>query len=49
MQQDILLIPVLYSLFIVISSSFVTLVFRRRSDREALARDKAKAGQMVSA
>jgi BASS family bile acid:Na+ symporter len=49
MQQDILLIPVLYSLFIVISSSFVTLAFRRRSDREALARDKAKAGQMVSA
>ena len=49
MQQDILLIPVLYSLFIVISSSFVTMVFRRRSDREALARDKAKAGQLVSA
>jgi hypothetical protein len=23
--------------------------FRRRSDREALARDKAKAGQLVSA
>jgi BASS family bile acid:Na+ symporter len=48
MQQDILLIPVLYSLFIVISSSFVTMVFRRRSDREALARDKAKAGQLVA-
>jgi BASS family bile acid:Na+ symporter len=48
MQQDILLIPVLYSLFIVISSSFVTVAFRRRSDREALARDKAKAGQLVS-
>jgi len=48
MQQDILLIPVLYSLFIVISSSFVTVVFRRRSDREALARDQAKAGQLVA-
>jgi BASS family bile acid:Na+ symporter len=48
MQQDILLIPVLYSLFIVISSSIVTVVFRRRSDREALARDQAKAGQMAS-
>ncbi len=48
MQQDILLIPVLYSLFIVISSSFVTMVFRRRSDREALARDKAKAGQVMA-
>jgi solute carrier family 10 (sodium/bile acid cotransporter), member 2 len=48
MQQDILLIPVLYSLFIVISSSLVTMVFRRRSDREALARDKAKAGQLAS-
>jgi BASS family bile acid:Na+ symporter len=48
MQQDILLIPVLYSLFIVISSSLVTMVFRRRSDREALARDKAKSGQLVS-
>jgi BASS family bile acid:Na+ symporter len=48
MQQDILLIPVLYSLFIVISSSFVTMAFRRRSDREALARDKAKAGQLMA-
>jgi BASS family bile acid:Na+ symporter len=48
MQRDILLIPVLYSLFIVISSSIVTVVFRRRSDREALARDQAKAGQMAS-
>jgi BASS family bile acid:Na+ symporter len=48
MQQDILLIPVLYSLFIVISSSLVTVVFRRRSDREALARDKAKTGQLAT-
>jgi BASS family bile acid:Na+ symporter len=48
MQQDILLIPVLYSLFIVISSSLVTVAFRRRSDREALARDKAKAGQLMA-
>jgi BASS family bile acid:Na+ symporter len=48
MQQDILLIPVLYSLFIVITSSLVTVAFRRRSDREALARDKAKAGQLMA-
>lgn len=43
-QQDVLLIPVLYSLFIVISSTFVTLWFRRLSTREALARDQAKVG-----
>lgn len=48
MQQDVLLIPVLYSLFIVISSSLVTLVFRRRSTQEALARDRAKAGQLAA-
>jgi len=47
MQQDVLLIPVLYSLFIVISSTFVTLFFRRLADREALARDQAKTGTVL--
>ncbi len=48
-QQDVLLIPVLYSLFIVISSSIVTVFFRRASTREALARDRAKLGAVRSA
>ena len=48
-QQQVLLIPVLYSLFIVLSATAVTLWFRRLSDREALARDQAKIGTMVSA
>ena len=48
-QQDVLLIPVLYSLFIVISSTFVTLYFRRLADREALARDQAKTGTVLQA
>jgi predicted Na+-dependent transporter len=47
-QQEVLLIPVLYSLFIVITSSIVTVWFRRISTREALARDAAKV-QGVSA
>ena len=46
-QQDVLLIPVLYSLFIVISSSIVTVFFRRASEREALARDRAKVGALA--
>jgi len=41
-QQDALLIPVLYSLFIVLTSSAVTLWFRRITLREELARDRAK-------
>ena len=41
-QQDVLLIPVLYSLFIVLSSSAVTVWFRRITTREELARDQAK-------
>jgi bile acid transporter len=41
-QQEVLFIPVLYSLFIVISSSLVTLWFRRVATAEALARDSAK-------
>ncbi len=47
MQQEVLLIPVLYSLFIVLSSSVVTLFFRRWATREALARDRMKAGALV--
>jgi BASS family bile acid:Na+ symporter len=42
MQQQVLLIPVLYSLFIVITSSAVTVWFRRLTTREELARDQAK-------
>ena len=42
MQQQVLLIPVLYSLFIVISSSIITVWYRSSATREALARDAAK-------
>ncbi|MEY3903392.1 MAG: hypothetical protein RL189_2698 [Pseudomonadota bacterium] len=42
MQQQVLLIPVLYSLFIVLTSSLNTLWFRNNATREALARDSAK-------
>lgn len=42
MQQEVLLIPVLYSLFIVLTSSAVTVWFRRITTREELARDNAK-------
>jgi len=42
MQQDVLLIPVLYSLFIVLTSTAITLWYRRNATREALARDAAK-------
>jgi BASS family bile acid:Na+ symporter len=48
MQQEVLLIPVLYSLFIVISSSIVTVFFRRKSEQEALARDRAKDGVVMA-
>ena len=48
MQQEILLIPVLYSLFIVITSSIVTVFFRRISTQEALARDRAKEGAVLA-
>lgn len=49
LQQDVLLIPVLYSLFIVLTSSVVTVFFRRRSTQEALARDRAKTGVVQAA
>ena len=42
MQQQVLLIPVLYSLFIVLTSSAVTVWFRGITTREDLARDRAK-------
>jgi BASS family bile acid:Na+ symporter len=47
-QQDISLIQVLYSLSIVTNSSLVAVPFRHRSDREALTRDKLKAGQLMA-
>jgi predicted Na+-dependent transporter len=42
MQQQVLLIPVLYSLFIVLTSSAITVWYRKTATREALARDSAK-------
>lgn len=42
MQQNVLLVPMLYSLFIVLSSSMVTMWYRKTATREALARDSAK-------
>ncbi len=48
-QQEVLLIPVLYSLFIVVSSSAVTVWFRRITTREELARDAAKVGVLKAA
>lgn len=47
LQQEILLIPVLYSLFIVITSSLITLWFRRNATREEVARDGAKVRMAV--
>lgn len=47
-QQQVLLIPVLYSLFIVITASIATVFFRRRSEAEALARDRAKDGSVLA-
>jgi solute carrier family 10 (sodium/bile acid cotransporter), member 2 len=44
MQQQVLLIPVLYSLFIVLTSSAITYWYRKSATREALARDAAKVG-----
>jgi BASS family bile acid:Na+ symporter len=48
-QQEVLLIPVLYSLFIVITSTAVTIWFRRITTREELARDAAKIGALARA
>lgn len=41
-QQLILLIPVMYSLFIVLNSTWVTILYRKITKREELARDQAK-------
>lgn len=41
-EQQVLLIPVLYSLFIVWTAAAVTVWFRRRATREELKRDQAK-------
>jgi len=49
LQQQVLLVPLLYSLFIVLTSTAMTLWFRRISDREALARDAAKLGSRAAA
>ncbi len=46
LQQQVLLIPVLYSLFIVITSSAVTYWYRKSATQEALARDSAKVGAL---
>jgi hypothetical protein len=40
---------VLYSLFIVVSSSIVAFFFRKLSTKESLARDQRKLGSMMSA
>jgi bile acid transporter len=45
-QQEVLLIPVLYSLMIVLTSSAVTVWFRRITTREEVARDNAKIGAL---
>jgi bile acid transporter len=42
MQQEVLLIPVLYSLFIVLTSSAITVWFRGITTHEELSRDQAK-------
>lgn len=42
LQQEVLLVPALYSLFIVLSSSAITLWFRALATREELSRDRAK-------
>ncbi len=47
-QQEVLLIPVLYSLFIVLTSSAVTVWFRGITRREELARDNAKIGALAT-
>jgi len=48
-QQEVLLIPVLYSLLIVLTSSAVTVWFRRITTREEVARDNAKIGALAAA
>ncbi len=45
-QQEVLLIPILYSLFIVMTSTVITFWYRRITRREELARDNAKIGSV---
>jgi solute carrier family 10 (sodium/bile acid cotransporter), member 2 len=47
MQQQVLLIPVLYSLFIVLTSSAVTYWYRKNATLEAKTRDSAKIGALA--
>ncbi len=42
LQEEVLLVPALYSLFIVLTSSVITVWFRGVTTREELARDQAK-------
>ncbi len=48
-QRDVLLLPILYSFFIVLSSSVITIWFRRITTREELDRDQAKIGALAKA
>lgn len=48
-EQEVLLIPVLYSLFIVLTASVATVFFRRITAREEAARDAAKIGALARA
>ena len=47
MQQKVLLIPVLYSLFIILTSTAVTYWYRKNATLEAQARDSAKVGGLA--
>ena len=49
LQQEVLLVPVLYSLFIVLISTAVTVYFRRLADAENRARDRFKEGAFKAA
>ena len=46
LQQEVLLVPVLYSLFIVLTSSAVTVWFRRITEAENRTRERRKEGVM---
>jgi sodium/bile acid cotransporter 2 len=49
LQQEVLLVPVLYSLFIVLVSSAVTIYFRRLTDIENRAKERFKEGALKAA
>ena len=49
LQQEVLLVPVLYSLFIVLVSTAVTVYFRRLADAENRSRDRFKEGALKAA